>query len=106
MEVRGKAVDCNEVQSSLLGDRFDGLHARLVLGQPQLTIHGGSFPIFQSVLGRKCIWSQKVSSLSVHSLNPLLSCLFVLSSSCPPLSLSAFCWRPSGQGLSATYVEQ
>lgn len=47
-----------------------------------------------------------VQPVSVHSLNPLLGCLFLLSSSSPPApSVSAFYWRPVGQGPCAADVE-
>lgn len=47
-----------------------------------------------------------VRPVSVHSLNPLLSCLFLVSSSSPPPpSVSALYWRPEGQGYSATDME-
>lgn len=46
-----------------------------------------------------------VRPVSVHSLNPLLGCLFPLYSSSPPCSVSAFYWRPLGQGPCATDME-
>lgn len=89
----------------MLEGQFDCLHARLVPGQPELTIHAGSFSIFQPALGHEMhLEPIDVQPDSVHSLNPLLGCLFLLSSSSPP-SVSAFYSRPVGQGPRATDVE-
>lgn len=59
-----------------------------------------------STLQKMHLEPKGVRPVSVHSLNPLLGCLFLLSSSSPPApSVSAFYWRPVGQGPCAADVE-